>query len=236
MPNKKKQNEAGNILLYILGAIALLGLLIIAVKGSSTPGSNINEEELMIRVAEIQQYGAELEQAVTYIMQNGFSETDIRFAHPDANSAYGDITDNPQRQVFSRNGGGATYRQPPSDIQTTATDWVFSGENVVNDIGSSINCNGVNSSCVELIALLMNVTKDFCILINEKNNITNASGDPPQDDGHVAHSVPFVGSFNHSRNIIDTTFYLAGKMEGCFEGDTTPPSGTYHYYRVLLAR
>ena len=231
-PQNLNKNEAGNILIYILGAIFLLGILVVVVKGSSTPGSNIDREALLIRVAEVQAYGQELERAVAYIMRNGHSEADIRFAHPDADPAYGDITDTPTRQVFAREGGGARYREPPSDIQTTPTptDWIFNGENNVIAIGT--NTFG-GTTGLELIALLPNVTQNFCMLINDKNDIDNPGDTPPQDSNVAGNNI-FTGTF--SVGVTLDAPGLGGKMEGCFEGDNTPPSGTYHYYRVLLAR
>ena len=227
--------QSGNVLIYILGAIFLLGLLVVLVKGSSTPGSNVDKEQLLIRVAEVQEYGQELERAIAYIMQSGHSEVDIRFAHPDADIAYGDITDTPSRQVFSRSGGGAKYRKPPSDAQSTTTDWFFSGENIVVGVASSNSC--VTADCTDLIALLMNVSKEFCVLINDKNGVENIGRNPPQDLGTMAYSDAFVGTYTITRHIKDdATLYLSGHLEGCFEGGGTPPTGTYHYYRVLLAR
>lgn len=223
MTNEK---EAGNVLIYILGAIFLLGLLAVTVRGSNTPGAGIDQEQLLIRVAEIQEYGHELEQAVAYIMQNGHSEADIRFAHPNASSAYGDITDTPSRQVFARDGGGATYRAPPAGIQATLTPWVFTGQNHVPAVGTD---------SLDILAILPNVSKDFCLLINDKNDIENPLNSPPADPDTVDIITPFTGSM--SGNIqIATTALIGGNLEGCFEGGTAPPAGTYHYYRVLLAR
>lgn len=230
---ESRQHEAGNILLYIMGAIFLLGILVVMMKGSSTPGSNIDEETLMIRVAEIQEYGLELERAVAYILREGYSESDIRFAHPNAPSAYGLITNIPARQVFSSQGGGATYRTPPSGIQTTSTDWLFTARNNAQGIGLDASINGVTRG-PDLIAFLQNVSEDFCILINERNDITNPSDAPPQDNGDIFLTDPFTGDFSYEA-AIDTT-ETNGKSEGCIEGDTTPAAGTYHYYRVLMAR
>ena len=230
------KNETGNILIYILGAIFLLGILVVVVKGSSTPGSNIDRESLLIRVAEVQAYGQELERAVAYIMRNGHSEADIRFAHPDADPAYGDITDTPTRQVFAREGGGARYREPPSDIQTTPTptptDWIFTAENAVGNIGTSCT----DDSCVDLTALLMNVSKGFCIELNKKASVENPSEDPPKDENNIAYGTAFVGTYQHGNNILDAALTLSQNIEGCVEGGGAPSTGTYHYYRVLLAR
>ena len=228
--NHTRSSESGNILIYILGAIFLLGLLIVIVKGSSTPGSNIDKESLLIRVSEVQQYGEELERAVAYVMRNGHSEADIRFAHPDADSAYGDITDIPSRQIFSRDGGGAKYREAPSDVQTTPTDWSFNGRSAVMFVGT-------NLGGADLIAFLPYVSKDFCLLLNDKAGVINPLGDPPQDVNQVRLYHPFDGVFNFNTSIRDdATDQLIGKLEGCFEGDVDPLAGTYHYYRVLMAR
>ena len=230
--NSKRKNESGNILIYILGAIFLLGLLVVISKGSVTPGAGVDHETLMIRVAEVQDYGKELERAVSYVLANGHSEVDIRFAHPDAASAYGVITSIPSRQIFSRDGGGATYREPPDGIQTTATDWVFNGSNQIIDTGSS--CGDIK--CTELLALLPYVTKDFCLSINNRNNIQNITGAPPTDSNDAEIATIFTGDYTYIHNIADTAQYLKGTSEGCFEGGTNPPAGTYHYYRVILAR
>lgn len=233
MTHKFKTNsQSGNILIYILGAIFLLGLLVVISKGSVTPGAGIDQETLMIRVAEVQAYGQELERAVGYVMANGHSEVDIRFAHPDASSDYGAITDIPSRQIFSREGGGATYRVPPEGIQTVVTPWLFNGRNKVLGVGSSINSN-----TSDLIAILSYVTKDFCVAINKKSNVENPGGNPPKDGATAQITTPFQGVYQFSHNINDiASLFIFGKLEACFEGGGPPPTGTYHYYRVLLAR
>lgn len=229
-----RSNEAGNILIYILGAIFLLGLLVVIVKGSSTPGSsNIDKETLILRVNEVQNYGQELERAIAYIMRNGHSEADIRFAHPDADVNYGVITDTPTRQIFSTTGGGAKYRAPPENIQVTITPWFFSGSNRIDDVGT----HEASSASADLIAILPNVTENFCLLVNEKNGITNPLDAPPQDVGSAEITTEFAGTFSVGQPIEDSTnLIFNNKLEGCFEGGGTPPTGSYHYYRVLLAR
>ncbi len=235
---KKQHPESGNILIYILGAIFLLGLLVAISKGSFSPGAGIDQETLIIRVAEVQQYGEELERAVAYVLANGHSEADIRFAHPDADSAYGDITDIPTRQVFSRDGGGARYREPPEGIQTTSTSWVFSAANELNGAGSTV---GATETTSDLIAFLPNITQQACLKINELNDIENLLNSPPQDCGTTNITNFFVGDYTNINQLLDGsgcggTEELLSKLEGCFEGGGTPPAGTYHYYRVLLAR
>mgnify|MGYP000326001555 CR=1 FL=1 len=52
--------ESGNMLIYILGAIFLMGLLIVIVKGSFQPGTGIDAEKAQIMANQIRAYGAEL--------------------------------------------------------------------------------------------------------------------------------------------------------------------------------
>lgn len=228
----RTKTQSGNILIYILGAIFLIGILTVISRGSVTPGAGIDPETLMIRVAEVQEYGKELERAVAFIMANGHSESDIRFAHPDADSAYGVITNIPSRQVFSRDGGGAKYREPPQGIQTTATDWLFTAENRIQQVGSNANSN----ASVDLLAVLSNVTESFCLKINDINDIENPSDAPPRAQNDVELTTLFSGTYNNAELLSDAGGHLSQKLEGCFEGGGTPPIGSYHYYRVLLAR
>ncbi len=227
-----RRGERGNILIYILGAIFLMGILLVVMRGSNQQGSNIDEETLMIRVSEVQRYGAELETAVRLIMQNGYSETDLRFAHPNAPSGYGLITDTPARQVFSSEGGAASYRDIPTGIQTTASFWVFSGSNEALNVGS--HCG--TAACLDLIAILPNVTQAFCYALNDKNGVNNPSDVPPRDSGAADITTLFTGSFSYGQAIADGANDLRGHREACFEGGGTPSTGTYHYYRVLYAR
>lgn len=224
--------ESGNILVYILGAIFLMGILVVMVRGNFQPGSGIDAEKMMIQVSEIQRYGNELEAGIRYIIGNGYSETDIRFAHLNAASAYGLISDDPGRQMFSRDGGGATYREPPENIQTAENPWVFTGANKVENIGT--DCP--EASCAELLAILPYVTESFCLALNKNAGIENPGGRPPQNAGSSQITTPFTGTYAAASTIRDDNDHLSARREGCYEGNAMPSSGTYHYFRVLLAR
>jgi hypothetical protein len=225
-----RANQSGNIVVYVLGAILLMGLLIVMVRGANTPGTNIDAEQVMIKVSEVQQYSAELERAVQFIMQNGYSETDIRFAHPDADNAYGDIDDDHGRQVFHRMGGGATFRAPPSGIQTTPTPWVFTAANRVNRIGIH------NEK--DLVAILPNLTRGACMDVNRRLNIDNPSDDPPLDGDYFTINSLFAGSFGGSSALLSGGSDWI-HTEGCLGATSNGggmDAGSYHYYRVLLVR
>lgn len=221
------KNQSGNMFVYILGAIFLLGILLVALRSGYQPGAGIDAEANILKVSQVRKYGSELERGVNFILQNGQSESDVRFAHV-SNPGYGTPGDTPARQVFETAGGNAERKAPPSGIQTSLTQWVYTGANDVSGVGSSSS---------DLIAILPNVTKDFCTAMNDSASIPNTAGNPPADSGSVDITTPYAGSFT-AGGIINSAVSsdLFAKKEGCFEGAGTPAVGTYHYYRVLQAR
>ena len=232
---QKSHPERGNILFIILIAIALIGMLTAAILNSGgTESANIDSETLTIRASEVQRYSSELERAVNYVLQNGFSESDIRFAHTNAPSAYGDLSGDADKtdQVFHRSGGGANYRTPSSDI-SSASQWEFYGTTHLPSVGSSR---------AEHIAVLPNVTQQFC----DKINTLNSQASTPTDTGtclwsdttnRFNDSVQFLSSPN---TVDETTFdqdtntsAARTALQGCV---TCSTGSTLHFYHVILAR
>lgn len=247
MPRRgRTRREDGNILFMVLIAIVLIGALTVAIQFSSRPeGANIDNETLVIRASEVQRYASELERAVLFIMQSGKSESDIRFAHPDAPSAYGDLSadPDPSDQVFDRNGGGAAYRDPPEDVQVTAAPWEFYG-------GTALP--GVGSGRAELIAVLPNVTQQFCDRINQLNGQTGT----PEDTGGAAASGASAGDclnlgangrfrdaqqFYDTPNTTDQTTFEQDSVTGAAKTAlqacvVCALDSENHFYHVLMAR
>lgn len=241
---RARHAEKGNILFMILLAVVLIGLVTIAIQSTNRPeGANIDNEELLIRATEVQRYASELERAVMFILQNGKSESDIRFAHPEANSDYGDLSADadPSDQVFHRDGGAATYRAPPEGINDGSA-WEFYAGTALPEIGSGRT---------ELVAVLPNVTQQFCEKINSMNGQT---ADQPEDTGNTAASganpgsciaIGALGRFDDSQQfytttntIDDTTITVNPALQACIqcEMDGGSTSDEYHFYHVLLAR
>lgn len=243
-------NERGNMLFIVFIAVALLGFLTAAIMSSSNPESaNIDNEELQIRITEVQRYVSELERGVLYIQQNGFSEDDIRFANPE-NDDYDDLSadTDPTNQVFHRDGGGALYREPPADLNDGSA-WEFYG---------GTHLPGVGSERPELIAVLPNVTAQFCTRINEINNqngtpTDTGSGNATASNAGGCINMGATGRFTDGQQyydppsdtentVDDTTFeqdpvvneaYTA--LQACVVcADVT--GAPRHFYHVLLAR
>ncbi len=230
----------------ILVAVVLIGLLTAAIQMTNRPeGSNIDKEALVIRASEVQRYASELERAVNYIMQNGKSESDIRFAHPDAHSDYGDLSadPDPSDQVFHVSGGGANYRSAPDNINDGSA-WEFYGGTHLPGMGTA--------SRAELIAVLPNVTQAFCDKINELNGQTGSPADlgagvPSGGDPGACLAIGAAGRFDDGQQfyttintVDDTTFDDAPEStdprpapQACVQ---CAIGSANHFYHVLLAR
>ncbi len=256
IPHENRQHESGNILFMILIAIVLIGALTAAIQSTSRPeGSNIDGETLVLRVSEVQRYASELERAVAFIIQDGKSESDIRFAHYNANADYGDLSTDTDLtdQVFMREGGGATYREPPEGINDGSA-WEFYAGTHIPGVG--------RADRAEMVAVLPHVTQEFCSKINQVNGQTGtvaddgtgaASGSDPGDCVNVGALGRFddlqqfystintmdetSGSFVHDAN----TSAPRPALQACVtcSRDTNSANGTTderHFYHVLLAR
>lgn len=245
LPQKHQDSrQSGNILFIILLAVVLIGLLTAAIQSSNNSESaNIDDETLMIRASDVQRYAGQLERGVRIIMENGNSEVDLRFAHPDAPSSYGTIGTSPTTQLFSPQGGAATYQDPPANIND-GSKWEFYG-------GSAIP--GVGTSAAELVAVLPNVTQQFCAKIND----LNSQSAQPLDTGAGAATTSNAGdcvymgapgrfndgssaNFYAAPNTMDLTSFAQDANtstarpapQACVQCD----DGSYHFYHVLLAR
>jgi hypothetical protein len=225
-------NQRGNIIFMVLLAIALIGLLTVAIQRTdSGDASNISGETLMIRASEVQRAASEIERAVMYIMERGnVSQRDLRFAIP-TNSAteYGDITSQPRRQIFHTDGGAANYPTPPTGVQNAVAPWEFYG-------GTRIP--GVGTNRPDLIAVLPNVTLQFCELINRLNGQT---GSQPAEDGagciNQGATQRFGTAFFNDatpNTLNDASFTRTPALQACVS--CPADGGTYHFYHVLYAR
>ena len=232
-PCENNNTASGGILLYVLLGIVLLGTLTIAIRNTSSGGSeSIDTEDMVLKGAQVQRYADELAAAVTTLINNGISEADIRFAHDDAAIDYGDIDVDPEHQVFGKQGAKATYKAPPPGVNDGSA-WEFFGTTRIPQIGSER---------AELIAVLPNVTEAFCRTIDRQLGFdlttslpTDGSNGSTPDCVMGGSSDRFDGSFNDtSPNLLDeSTFSRLPVLQGCVH---CASGDTYNYFYVLLSR
>ena len=228
--NKKhsKHTQSGNILLIILLAIVLIGALTVAIQGANKQNAAIDKELLALKVAEVKRHAAEIERGVSFILRNGKSESDLRFSHPNADADYGDLTTDSDKsdQVFDKEGGSASYR-PPSALVNDGSRWEFYGNTALPEVGSD---------AAELIAVLPNITPEFCKAMN--TSLGYGEEEQPQDDSgclNAGASDRFGdnGLFSPSPDgVREETFTKRPSMQGCIRCD----GDAYHYFHVLMAR
>jgi len=227
----KSGYQSGNILVYVLIGIVLIGLLTAAIRNVGGYKDNIDAEDLLIKAGQVQRYGAELAKGVTIILKKNVSEADLRFAPPDDNTTqYGDIAVTPENQVFSPDGGRATYKAPPDGVND-GSPWEFFATSQIPQVGSDK---------AELIAVLPNVTSAFCETMNSQLGfasgtipIDDPAGAPPCVKGPALNR--FDGSFNDAspNTLDDTTFSKLPAYQACV---VCRSDGSYNYFYVLMAR
>ena len=234
-----KKAEQGNVFFYILLAVALFAALSYAVSRNNTGSTDIfTDEQAKLAAQEIIEYGNTVANAVQKLRLRGCSDTEISFENDvvggyiNANSPIDNSC-----HVFHVDGGGINWAQPPRNASIHAnTNYNFTGYFCIFSVGKNPSCIG--SDCIdneELSMFLPNVTFEVCLKINEYIGIENPSNSPPQDSLHsFIEGFEFQGIYNALglgiRGVLD------GQLSACYEGDTIPAAGTYHYYQVLIAR
>jgi type II secretory pathway pseudopilin PulG len=230
-----RQSESGNILWFIMLAIALLALLTIVLsRGGSSVDQSGNLEQQRVKASQVLRYAKSIETAVQQMKLRGISENDISFENTTTSVDYTNANcTSDDCLVFHVNGGGLVYQAPPSGANNGA-EWIFSG---ANNVGTTANPVGTTSAVYgnDLLMLLPNANTSLCQEINRDLGVGTA-GTLPVDTGGID-DTEFTGTFiAGGPTILDgdpTPFELDGVSAGCFVDDNA--SITYFYY-VILAR
>lgn len=217
--SRRRLHESGNILVYVLLGIVLIGLLTVALRQSGDPGKDLDGEKLAITATQIQSYTSQLQGAVGGMIQRGISEADLRFAHPKNIAGYGTITTTPENQVFHPQGGNVEFRLPPAGVND-GSRWEVIGNLAIPQVGSSRP---------ELTAILPKVSKQFCDTINRQLSIQVSS----QIACNFLPATPFTGVYAASpMTYAETVFDKTPLLQGCGECG----SGDRFYFYVLMSR
>lgn len=244
-PAFRTASHSGNALIFILIAIALLGLLTVSMSRS---GSNTNDtgsyERDQIAASEILTYAKSIENAVQSLLARDCSENEISFENnlvagyenlnaPNDNSCH----------IFNVAGAGLTYQNPNTEWLVSSLtgndsfgDYYVSGTTCVYDLGSFGACwNNGTSSDEELILFLPYLKENICKalssqLINQSTLVLDALN-------QIDDTKKFTGMMIDDNDAINANGHR-GKPSNCYEqnGSVNPPSGTYVFYHVLHAR
>lgn len=244
-----KSNQSGNVLFYILIAVALLAALSFATtQGTRGGGGQISKEQARLNAVEMIEYGNILTQAASQLRLRGYADTEISFENS-AVAGYGNsnCTDN-ACLVFHPDGGGVSHKVPndgfldqSQSAQTRFGEWWVTGESCVPLVGTGENCwneNGATDS--DLILVLPWIKRDICIAINKALGIDTDPIPRINNQPWGTSMVRFTGTYTTSGHAVQSNqtdpLTLRGTYAGCFEGHNFPAIGSYAFFSVLLAR
>ena len=222
-----RQNEAGNVFIIILLGVALFAALSYTMsrgmRGENT--RKMSEQQAVLKASTILDSGQKFERAVNRLRRQNISENDISFDQAIV-AGYDHTPVQPDgNKVFHPNGGSVSWQSPPEDAND-GSDWFFTGETCIADLGSgATGCDTDGSTRnEELVAVLPNIDEAVCTEINDKLGIT----DIPADTGGGASTTLYQGDFDDGTEII-----LTG---GPFEAACFSRGGNNFFYQVLIAR
>lgn len=250
------QKNKGNALFLILIAVALFAALSYAVTQSGRGSGSISKERTDLAVAEMFQYAATIQNAVSRMLVLGrCTDTTISFDTPawGRNDYYlAAAPVNNSCHVFHPDGGAVAYRTlPHAAAADGATIYIITGVLEVDGLGRTTG----DSTGNELL-LVARVSRDACTAINRRAGIITPDGDPP----NFSPPVPDHGSFHVDGGysfgywLVDnqgspygsgtwdrlgdsgwggTWPLLAGHTTGCYWQTV---QDAYHFYHAVLVR
>ncbi len=219
----KKSRESGNVLIYVLIAIALFAGLSFTLSKQSTndSGENLDEANAEFYAAQIISYAAQARSAIDQMVITGTAIDDFNFDTPDDSSFE---TAPLYNKVFHPEGGGLSTKTLPKQavyqISTTpAAGWY---------IGRFNNVEWTKTSATDIMLTAYQIQRPVCEAINRK--ITGSSAIP-------------VMNGNMSSYIVDTTTNNDVTIAACpnCEGYsalcvTNIAVNAYSYYTLMAER
>lgn len=231
-----RSNERGNVLFYILIAVALIAALSFAVSQNGRNSTKaISEERAKLFASEIIEYANNIGNAVSQLRLRGVDEDELCFddSRWGANDYdHAGCSDNFNR-IFNIEGAGITWSEAPAEAMdsTAAPDnlWHIYGDNEIQDIGTTCGAAG----CADLVLITDELDEIVCKNLNGLLGVTDKNATPPTDTD--IGETRYIGAFSFSQVIGDEAggASLAGKSAGCFRNTT---DSKYVFYKVLIAR
>lgn len=224
----KDPRESGNVLFYILIAIALLGALTFAITRQGGDSLEISEEKSKVLATEFLEYSNMVANAFGQLRLRGCDLDDMNFDHSDLtgydnSSAPSDGT----CDIYALAGGGLEYVPPPYAAMTGVTPstnhWNFYADTEIEDVGTTCG----SSSCSDLIIVAANIRQSVCEAINEHLGVRMTSSAVPTDTAFG--TTKFTGSMDYNVTVGDEDSNLETKRAACVNAG----GGTYTFYKVL---
>lgn len=232
-----RKAESGNVLFYILIAVALLGALSFAVVQSGGGGAqSISDDRARLIATEIIEYSNVMSSAVSQLTLRGVGIDELCFDDTNwggSNYNYSPGCDDNFNKIYHISGAGVNWVQAPSEAMDGSASpdnlWHIYGDNEVQGLGTTCGAAG----CSDLILLVDELSKQVCQQLNGLLDVTNPSDDPPTDTD--IGETRYVGVFGYAQTIGDEAggTELVGRSSGCFYNTN---DDKYVFYKVLIAR
>lgn len=234
-------DQRGNVLVIILIAIALLAALSMAIMRSDvTDADSVSPEQGKVMASQIMAQARAAENAVKTLIAKGCSEQTINFENTVvAGYTNADAPADETCDVFKRAGAGLAWPLPPTNAND-GSDWRFLAGNAVDAV-TTTDDGTCASGCIDLLAVLPNLSLNVCKQLNAIAGVTAASDAPPIDTGDFDGGTKIAGFDGAAagEGLNDAGTVLQGQNTGCFEPTTVDgvaADGTYWFYHVLLVR
>lgn len=242
-----KSGESGNVIFYILIAVALLAALSYSVAQSGRSSlKNLSQEKSRLFATEIIEQGNTLATTTSQLRLRGYKDTEISFENDIVTGYENPDCDVDGCKVFSLNGGGVHYLAPKSEW----LDPAFSGNAQYGEIyiHGAAHIPEIGLDADDLIVFIPYIRREICLAINERLGI-DLSVDgmiPLESNGPFTVNQKFTGTYGSGTGrkvsgdaTVSDANILTGKSAGCTQSSGTsgtPTANSYHYYHVLMAR
>lgn len=243
---RMKKSQSGNVLFYILLAVSLLAALAYAVaQGGRSSLSGMSGERARLFATEIIEYGNVMSNAVAQIRLRDYSDTQVSFENDIVSGYTNSNCSSDECKVFALDGGGVHYMRPDDEwLDAAQSASLRYGEIYIHSQSHVVDVGSEND---DLILFIPYLKKEVCMAVNKLLGIAPANMDVPREVyGPFALNIKFTGGYVQitDRKISgDATTgepeILFGKQAGCTQasgGASVATAGTYHFYKVLIAR
>jgi len=213
--------QSGNVLVYVLIAVALLAALSYAVTRSSRSGAveAISEERVQFAALELIDYTSLLNQTISFLQSRGCRDEEISFENDfsSANYSNANAPSDETCHVFSLQGGAMNYNND--------YDQMFTGSYIIS--GSEPD-----------LIVDIRVGLETCQQINDLLNINAGTGEPPTDK--LSAGVAFQGDYtlastaSSNQRIVNGIYREHGA--GCRTNSGTGSSAVFKYHTTLISR
>jgi len=241
------RNQSGNVLFYILIGVTLLAALSYTVAQTNRGGAqSVSKEKAGIVASEVIGYADIVGNAVSQLRLRGVSVNKISFENEEVTGYENANCIDDSCKIFDLDGGGIVYAVPKEDWLESK----YSSEPRYKELyfnGSAMGLGKGSDTKDDLILFIPYLKKSVCIAINDALSIPLDTDDiPSEKNGPFETAAKFDGSYNDVPDFYVAGDNTAGQDElfssysaGCTKSSgagAAPVSGSYHFFKVLIAR